>query len=108
MKCFDCDWLDCVDNMFCQYCIENDYILYATKEDKELCDMMCGEVEEDYDEEEENMNMRFIVKDKNGKDITNFRQWYIDTDGCLYFETEDVDCPIMIADNEYTYEIIKD
>ena len=45
MKCFDCDWLDCVGNMFCQYCIENDYILYATKEDKELCDMMCGKVE---------------------------------------------------------------
>ena len=47
MKCFDCGWLDCVGNMFCQYCIENDYILYATKEDKELCDMMCGEVEEE-------------------------------------------------------------
>lgn len=75
---------------------------------EDLCELMCGGVEEDYDEEEENMNMRFIVKDKNGKDITNFRQWYIDADGYLYFETEDVDCPIMIADNEYTYEIIKD
>lgn len=39
MKCFDCGWLDCVGNMFCQYCIENDYMLYATKEDKEFCDM---------------------------------------------------------------------
>ena len=47
MKCFDCDWLDCVGNIFCQYCIENDYMLYATKEDKELCDMMCGEVEDE-------------------------------------------------------------
>lgn len=28
--------------LFCQYCIENDYMLHATKEDKELCDMMYG------------------------------------------------------------------
>ena len=47
MKCFDCEWLDCVGNIFCKYCIENDYMLYATKEDKELCDMLCGEVEEE-------------------------------------------------------------
>lgn len=31
MKCFDCGWLDCADNMFYQYCIENDYMLYANK-----------------------------------------------------------------------------
>lgn len=26
-------------------CIENDYMLYTTKEDKEFYDMMCGDVE---------------------------------------------------------------
>lgn len=46
MKYFDCEWLGC-GNIFCHYCIENDYILYTTKEDKELCDMMCGDVEDD-------------------------------------------------------------
>lgn len=42
MKCFDCGWFNCADNMFCQYCIKNDYMLYTSKEDKELCDIMCG------------------------------------------------------------------
>lgn len=45
MKCFDCGWFDYVGNMFCQYCIENNYMLYTTKEDKEFCDMLCGDVE---------------------------------------------------------------
>ena len=47
MKCFDCDCFDCVGNIFCQYCIQNDYIQYSTKEDKELCDMLCGDIEDD-------------------------------------------------------------
>ena len=29
------------------FCTNNLHILYASKEDKELCDMMCGEVEDD-------------------------------------------------------------
>ena len=64
MKCFDCEWLDYVGNMFCQYCIENDYILYTTKEDKELCDMMCGEVED-----EEQLWKNFLkIKKKKGQE----------------------------------------
>lgn len=47
MKCFDCGWFNYVGDIFCKYCIENDYMLYINKEDKELYDMMCGGVEEE-------------------------------------------------------------
>lgn len=47
MKCFDCGWLDCVEDIFCQYCFDTDCMLYTSKEDKELCDMMCDDVEEE-------------------------------------------------------------
>lgn len=46
MKCFDCEWLDCVGDIFCQYCLDTNCI-YTSKEDKELCDMMCGDIEEE-------------------------------------------------------------
>lgn len=49
--------------------------------------------------------MRYIVKDSNGKDVTTESSWYIDPDGNLYFETDDVDCPLMDADG-YSYELI--
>lgn len=29
------------------FCTNNLHILYASEKDKELCDMMCGEVEDD-------------------------------------------------------------
>lgn len=38
MKCFDCEWFDCVGDI----CLNIDCMLYTTKENKELCDMMCG------------------------------------------------------------------
>lgn len=47
MKCFDCEWIDCVGDIFCQYCLDTNCILYISKEDKELCDMMCGDIEEE-------------------------------------------------------------
>lgn len=49
--------------------------------------------------------MKYIVKDSDGKDVTTERNWYIDSDGNLYFETDDVDCPLMDTD-EYSYELI--
>lgn len=48
--------------------------------------------------------MKYIVKDNNGKDVTTESSWYIDPDGNLYFETDDVDCPLMDADG-YSYEL---
>ena len=49
--------------------------------------------------------MKYIVKDSNGKDVTIERSWYIDPDGNLYYETDDVDCPLMDADG-FSYEVI--
>lgn len=34
--------------------------------------------------------MKYIVKDSNGKDVTTERNWYIDSDGNLYFETDEI------------------
>ncbi len=33
------------------------------------------------------------------------RDWYIDKQGNLYFETNDVDCPLMDADG-FSYEVV--
>lgn len=49
--------------------------------------------------------MKIIVYDANGKDVTNDRDWYVGVDGTLYFEIEDIDCPLMEADG-YTYSIV--
>lgn len=48
--------------------------------------------------------MKFKVYDKNGKDVTDTRNWYIDVNGNLYFESNDVDCPLIDADDFY-YEL---
>ena len=48
--------------------------------------------------------IKFKVYDKNGNDVTNKDDWYIDINGNLYFETTDIDCPLMEAE-EYRYEI---
>ena len=48
--------------------------------------------------------MKYIVKDSNGKDVTTEGSWYIDPNGILYFETDDVDCPLIEADG-YSYEL---
>lgn len=39
----------------------------------------------------------FKVYDRDGKDVTNEREWYIDKNGCLYYETDDVDSPLQYA-----------
>lgn len=48
--------------------------------------------------------MKFKIKDNNGMDVTSERNWYIDTEGNLYYETNDIDCPLMDADG-FSYEI---
>lgn len=51
--------------------------------------------------------MRFIVRDKNGNDVTNLVKFYIDQNGNLYFLTNDVDDPLQDAmEMGYAYEII--
>lgn len=47
--------------------------------------------------------MRFAVFEGD-KDVTNTRDWYIGTDGTLYYETNDIDCPLQEAEG-YRYEI---
>ena len=49
--------------------------------------------------------MKYIVKDSNEKDVTIERSQYIDPDGNLYYETDDVDCPLMYADG-FSYKVI--
>lgn len=48
----------------------------------------------------------FKVFDKNGKDVTDTNDWYIDQNGDLYFETSDIDCPLVLAD-DYTYRFVE-
>ena len=48
----------------------------------------------------------FKVFDKNGKDVTNQEEWYIDIHGDLFFMTDDVDSPLMDAESfGYTYKM---
>ncbi len=49
--------------------------------------------------------MKFKVFDGRGNDVTMERDWYIDKQGNLYFETNDVDCPLMDADG-FSYEVV--
>ncbi len=52
------------------------------------------------------MNFRIKIIDKYGRDVTKNNDWYIDTDGTLCFETDDIDMPIQAADKDFRYEII--
>ena len=49
--------------------------------------------------------IKFRVYDKEGNDVTDKNDWYIDVNGYLYFETNDIDSPLMEAD-DYMYEIV--
>lgn len=48
-KCYGCAFFkECKKNEeYMNRCIEHGYILYCTQADKDLCDMMCGEPEDD-------------------------------------------------------------
>lgn len=55
--------------------------------------------------------MKFRVFDKDGKDITETNEWYVDNQGFLYFMTNDIDMPLVdTIDCGYTYavELVKD
>ena len=49
--------------------------------------------------------MRIIVRDNLGNDVTHEREWYIRTDGKIFYYTGDIDCPLYIVDNDYTFEV---
>ena len=50
--------------------------------------------------------MKIIVRDNLGKDVTHEREWYINTDGKVFYYTGDIDVPLYIVDNDYTWEIV--
>lgn len=47
---------------------------------------------------------KILVFDKNNNNVTNDNDWYIDKEGNLYFETMDMDFPLMLAE-EFSYRI---
>ena len=49
--------------------------------------------------------MKIIVRDNLGKDVTHEREWYINTDGKIFYYTGDIDGPLYIVDNDYTWEV---
>lgn len=51
------------------------------------------------------MKFKIKVLDKDGKDVTKDRDWYIDTEGNLYYETNDIDCPLVDAE-DYCYQVL--
>ena len=52
--------------------------------------------------------MKIIVRDNLGKDVTHEREWYINTDGQIFYYTGDIDGPLYIVDNDYTWEVVED
>lgn len=52
--------------------------------------------------------MKIIVRDNLGKDITNEREWYINTDGKIFYYTGDIDGPLYVVDNDYTWAVVDD
>ena len=49
--------------------------------------------------------MKIIVRDNLGRDVTHDREWYISTDGKIFYYTGDIDSPLYIVDNDYTWEV---
>ena len=50
--------------------------------------------------------IKFEVFDKNGVNVTDKEEWYIDPQGYLYFMTDDIDSPLQEAeDYGYTYKV---
>ena len=49
--------------------------------------------------------MKIIVKDNLGRDVTHDREWYISTSGKIFYYTGDIDCPLYVVDNDYTWEV---
>ena len=50
--------------------------------------------------------MKFKVYETvTGKDVTDEREWYIDTDGDLFYVIYDINCPLHMVDGEYYYKL---
>ena len=49
-----------------------------------------------------------MVRDNLGNDVTNEREWYINTDGKIFYYTGDIDGPLYVVDNDYTFEVVHD
>ena len=49
--------------------------------------------------------MKIIVRDNLGNDVTNDREWYINTNGDIFYYTGDIDGPLYVIDNYYTWEV---
>lgn len=52
--------------------------------------------------------MKIIVRDNLGKDVTHEREWYINTNGKIFYYTGDIDEPLYVVDNDYTFEVVPD
>ena len=52
--------------------------------------------------------MKITVTDNLGKDVTHEREWYINTDGKIFYYTGDIDAPLYVVDNYYTWEVVDD
>lgn len=50
--------------------------------------------------------MKIKVIDNLGKDVTYDREWYINTDGEIFYYTGDPDGPLYVVDNDYTWEVV--
>lgn len=46
-----------------------------------------------------------VFETATGKDVTDEESWYIDQNGDLYFETNDIDSPMVLVEDHY-YEIM--
>lgn len=50
--------------------------------------------------------MKFKVYELvTNKDVTDKKEWYIDTEGTLWFTTNDIDAPLYMASGEYYYKL---
>lgn len=47
------------------------------------------------------------VYNKAGEDVTGQTEWYIDKNGLLYFETNDIDSPLYYTE-DFDYKILVD
>lgn len=52
--------------------------------------------------------MKIIVRNNLGKDVTHEREWYINTDGKIFYYTGDIDGPLYVVDNDYTWSVVQD
>lgn len=44
-KCYACVYCQTCDEINEKLCASKDYILFTTEKQKELCDLLCGEIE---------------------------------------------------------------